>query len=58
MEIKEVKANVYKATCPICGKTFYATSEEKVLDRLDAHLTADHHEGEEGSKGAEEKAEQ
>jgi len=49
MEIKEVKANVYKATCPICGKTFYATSEEKVLDRLDAHLTADHHEGEEGS---------
>ena len=46
MSVKEVRPNVYKVKCPVCGKTFYSTSEEKVLARLDEHLMADH-QGEE-----------
>jgi len=60
MSIKEVRPNVYKVKCPVCGRVFYSMSEEGVLARLDEHLTADHR-GEEvapcAPEGEEEKEE-
>ena len=52
MGVKEVKHEVYKVVCPVCGKAIYAISEAKAIDRLDAHL-AEHEREREAEKGEE-----
>ena len=46
MSVREIKPEVYRVRCPICGEVFYATSESNALTRLDAHLLS-HHTGRE-----------